>query len=322
MDLEKNNRILLETGTNKFQYAEFMVGDNTYGINIAKVREFIRVPKLQKLPKSHPSVPGVFKLRSDVIMMVNLADFLSIDSSTYKGKKIVIVTEFNGTFNGFLVDKINDIYTASWEEISSVSKSSEQTLVTGVISKKDKIVFILDFEKIISEVMADNDQLRSQTMMSTAPEFVEKKIQRTEKKIMVAEDSSFVREMIGQYLSKAGYLNIEYFVNGKQAWDRLCDYAGKGGNIENYADLLITDIEMPVMDGQHLVKRIRDDDKLQKLPILIFSSISNEVIKKRSLAIGANGQISKPELPKLVDLIDSFLIEDEGEETTDKAIEK
>ncbi len=315
MDIENNNRILLETGTNKFQYAEFKVGDNIYGINIAKVREFIRVPKLQALPKSHPSVPGVFKLRSDVIMMVNLADFLSIDNSGFKGKRIVIVTEFNGIFNGFLVDKINDIYTASWEEISSVSKSSEQTLVTGVISKKDKIVFILDFEKIISEVMADTEQYRSQSLMSTAPEFVEKKINRTEKKIMVAEDSSFVRNMIGQYLTKAGYINIEYFVNGKQAWERLNDYSKKDDDINNYVDLLITDIEMPVMDGQHLVKRIRDDKKLKKLPIVIFSSISNEVIKKRSLAIGANGQISKPELPKLVDLIDDFLLKkDENED--------
>jgi two-component system, chemotaxis family, chemotaxis protein CheV len=305
------DKILLETGTNKFQYAEFSIGPNTYGINIAKVREFIRVPSFKKLPKSHSSVEGVFKLRSDVIMLVNLAKFLGIDNSNVKGRKLVIVTEFNGVFNGFLVDKINDIFTASWEEISSVSKSSEQTLVTGIISKEDKIVFILDFEKIISEVMEEEEPYKKQTLMSTSPESVEKRVKRTEKKIMVAEDSSFARDMIKDYLTKAGYKNIEYFENGKAALDRLLDYTKKPGKLNNYVDLLLTDIEMPLMDGQHLVKRIRGDKNLRSLPIVIFSSISNDVIRRRSMAIGANGQISKPELPKLVDLLDKILLKEE-----------
>ncbi len=305
------NRILLETGTNKFQYAEFSIGPNTYGINIAKVREFIRVPQIKKLPKSHHAVEGVFKLRSDVIMLVNLAKFLGIDNSGVKGRKLVIVTEFNRVFNGFLVDKINDIFTASWEEISAVSKSSEQTLVTGVISKEDKIVFILDFEKIISEVMEEEEPYKKQTLSSTSPESVEKRNKRNEKKIMVAEDSSFVRDMIKDYLTKSGYQNIEYFENGKSALDRLMDYKNNEGKLSKYVDLLITDIEMPLMDGQHLVKRIRSDKDLRKLPIVIFSSISNEIIKRRSMAIGANGQISKPELPKLVDVLDRLLINKE-----------
>ncbi len=307
--LIKNDNILLETGTNKFQYAEFTIGPNTYGINIAKVREFIRVPtNIQPLPKAHFSVPGVFKLRNEVMMLVDLAKFIKIDNVSYTGKKIVIITEFNSSFNGFLVDKINDIYTASWEDISSVSKSSEQTLVTGVISKKGKIVFILDFEKILSEIMAEEDPVKSQAYLSTAPVDVDKKIDRTEKKIMVAEDSSFVRDTIKTYLTNAGYINIETFDNGKEAWDRINSYLKREGDITKYVDLLITDIEMPLMDGQHLVKRIRGEKKLKDLPIIIFSSISNEVIKRRSLAIGASGQISKPELPKLVDMLDDFLL--------------
>jgi len=125
---------------------------------------------------------------------------------------------------------------------------------------------------------------------------------------MVAEDSSFVRDTIKTYLTNAGYINIETFDNGKEAWDRINSYLKREGDITKYVDLLITDIEMPLMDGQHLVKRIRGEKKLKDLPIIIFSSISNEVIKRRSLAIGASGQISKPELPKLVDMLDDFLL--------------
>ncbi|MFW5800320.1 MAG: chemotaxis protein CheW, partial [Spirochaetota bacterium] len=191
MNNENKNRILLETGTNKFQYAEFKIGTNTYGINIAKVKEFIRVPEFSPLPKSHFSVPGVFKLRSDVIMLVDLAKYLGIDNKQTPKKRLVIVTEFNGLYTGFLVDKINDIYTASWEDISSVSKTSNQTLVTGVISKKDKIVFILDLEKIVSDVRAETDYTEDQTYTSTHPVNISKKINRSEKKIMMAEDSSF-----------------------------------------------------------------------------------------------------------------------------------
>lgn len=300
--MDDKKGILLETGTNEFEIVEFNVGKVNYGINVAKVREVINLVPITKMPQAHPYVDGLFTLRGRVMPLVNLPRCLN--QETEDDLKNIIVTEINNYNIGFLVNSVSRIHRISWTEMEPAPNVSDSPMVVGIIKMLDKMVLLLDFEKIIAEI---NPEINEK--LTTLPEVTKDiKDQRNDIKVFVAEDSPMLRDLLVQTLHDAGYITTRDFSNGKLAWEALQKIGKEEAPLDDSINILISDIEMPQMDGHHLLTQIREHNKLGKLPVIFFSSLINEEMRRKGEAIGANGQISKPEIGQLIDLIDSLVL--------------
>jgi len=292
--------ILLETGTNEFEIVEFAVGNVNYGINVAKVREVINVVPITKMPNSHPYVDGVFTLRGRLMPLVNLSRCLGSEDNGSTASNI-IVSELNNYYVGFLVNEVSRIHRVSWTAMEPVPNISNSDMVVGIIKMAEKLVSLLDFEKIVAEI---NPEMNIK--LTTVPQSSDDvKAKRKTKKIMIAEDSHMLRDLLVETLHQAGYLNVIAYNDGKSAWDALKILAKSESPLDEKINMLITDIEMPQMDGHRLLKLIREDQVLKTLPVVIFSSLINDEMRRKGEAIGATGQVSKPEIAKLIALLDT-----------------
>ncbi|WP_094606614.1 chemotaxis protein [Sporomusa silvacetica] len=294
--------ILLESGTNEFEIVEFSIGPVSYGINVAKVREVINPLTITKMPNVHPWVDGIFTLRGRVMPLVNLPRCLGAESSTTSPK--VIVSELNNYFVAFLVDEVSRIHRISWTAMEQPPNIANSEMVVGIIKMAEKMVILLDFEKIVSDINPEMNEKFNQ-ITSAAPNVMDI---RKNKTILVAEDSRLLRDLLLSTLHNAGYASIILTENGQDAWEKIEKLAANGEPIENKLQLVITDIEMPQMDGHHLTKRIKENEKFKHLPVILFSSLINEEMRLKGQSIGANGQVSKPEIAELIDLIDKFIL--------------
>ena len=296
-----DTKILLENGTNELEVLEFTLGGNHYGINVAKVREILTYEKVTPVPNAHPSIEGIFMPRDTMIPVVNLKRSIGLPESDDKG--LLIITNFNKLNIAFRVDAVLGIHRVSWEEIikpDTTINAAGAGVSTGIIKMDNKLIIILDFEKIVTDISPETG-LR----MSEIDELGER--ERRNIPIIIAEDSPLLNKMITDSLKKAGYVNLIINNNGKEAWDKLNDIKRKG-NIEQQVGCVITDIEMPVMDGHRLTKLIKGDPKLNGVPVIIFSSLVNEEMRKKGEQLGADAQLAKPEIGNLVKEIDKLLI--------------
>ncbi|MCL1939792.1 MAG: chemotaxis protein [Desulfovibrionaceae bacterium] len=299
--------ILLEAGTNELEIVEFHLDEfepdgvtpykGYYGVNVAKVLEIIRLPKVTELPEvGDKSVLGAFNLRSHVIPLVDLSLWLGKARSSPAGEAKVIVTEFNNVTTAFMVSGVNRIHRISWEEVEPpnayVSALTSNT-ITGVVKLEGRIIFLLDLERI---VQALNPQLALR--LDEAIDWKSGGRYRA----LVADDSTVIREMLKDLLQRANF-EVEAFTNGKDAWEKLDDIRRKSIEadkpIENYLQVVVSDIEMPQMDGHNLCKRIKEDTVLKRLPVLLFSSLITDRLRHKGDAVGADDQISKPEVTQL-----------------------
>lgn len=300
MAVEKNG-ILLESGTNEFEIVEFLVGGVRYGINVAKVREVIQSASfpVTKVAKAHPYLDGVITLRGSTIPLVNLPRCMKHGQGSHC--KSIIVTEINAYAIGFLVDDVLRIHRISWNDMESPPQVGGNSRVVGIVRFGDKIVQLMDFESIIAEV---NPKINKKlTEVESRDDNLQDLRQRAP--IVVAEDSTMLRNMVVGTLHDAGYGNVVSFVNGLEAWNFLRPEEGPGPDMGHGA--VITDIEMPKMDGHRLLKLIRDDEELRGIPVILFSSLINEEMRSKGEMLGATGQITKPEMNELVDFLDSVL---------------
>lgn len=247
---EEKKGILLETGTNEFEIVEFTVGNVNYGINVAKVREVINLVPVTAMPQTHPFVDGVFTLRDRVIPLVNLPRCLGTEGAAVNN---IIVSELNNFCVGFSVSGVTRIHRISWTEMEPAPLVSDTSLVVGVIKMTDRIIILLDFEKIIAEINPEINRKLSR-VPDSSPEVTQSRI---EKNILVAEDSAMLRELLLKTLNASGYQRILAYSNGKEAWEALETMKNKGP-IGNQVQLVITDIEMPQMDGHHLTNESKE----------------------------------------------------------------
>ena len=297
-----DTNILLESGTNELELLIFDVSGNYYGINVAKVREIINSEPVTMIPNSHPCVEGVFIPRDAIITAINLAQVLGLPNSEDAERDLFIITNFNKLNVSFRVHKIYGINRFSWSDIIVPDKtvgSQDAALATGIVKWNDHLVVILDFEKIVSDISPETGLKVSDI------EYLEGR-SRNEEPIMIAEDSALLMRLITDCLEKAGYTNIQKNVNGKEAWDKLNEYK-KDGTVDEKVHCIITDIEMPQMDGHRLLKLVRDDAVLKDIPVIIFSSLLNDDMRRKGESLGANAQLSKPEIGNLVMELDKIL---------------
>lgn len=288
------SNILLESGTNELEVLEFTVGEQSFGINIAKVTEIMNYTPVTPVPDAPPEFEGVFTPRDTVISVVDLHKVLKRESNDVE-HDLLIVCHFNQMDVGFHVTSVKGIQRISWEDIQkppAISGDGTTNIATGIAKLKDHIILVLDFEKIVSDL--NRSAVLDKTGMTRATGNLD------EKHIVIAEDSPFLNTLIVNTLNEAGYKNVVHFDNGRDAWDYISGHKELGGTMTEHISCLISDIEMPQMDGHHLTKLIKEDSELSCIPVYLFSSLINDQMRKKGEAVGADAQFSKPQIGALI----------------------
>lgn len=296
-----DSKILLENGTNELEVLEFTLDGNSFGINVAKIKEIINYMPVTPIPNSHPSIEGVFMPRDRMITAIDLKNCLQRGISQ-PDDGLFIVTNFNKLDIAFHVDNVEGIHRVSWADIIKPDSTvSSDSTALGVIKVNDKLIIILDFEKIIADISPE-------TGLRTAQIDALGERERIDVPIMIAEDSVLLNRLIVDALTKAGYVNLIHTSNGQEAYDLIQEFKEKG-TLDKHVKCVITDIEMPIMDGHRLTKLIKTDDATKDIPVVIFSSLVNDEMRMKGEALGANAQLSKPEIGDLVKVLDGLLLD-------------
>lgn len=297
-----DSKILMESGTNELEVLEFVVAGNSYGINVAKVKEIIQYQPVTTVPNSNLAIEGIFMPRDTMITAIDLRQ--CIGRGTTEPGGLFIITNFNHLDIAFHVDQVIGIHRVSWSEIvkpNATVGSSDESISTGIIKIDGKLIIILDFEKIVSDINPETGlKVEEVAAIGANPE-------RAKKAILIAEDSILLNRMIVESLNKAGYTRLIHTANGQEAYDKILEFK-EAGTLKDNVQCVITDIEMPLMDGHRLTKLIKDDDVLRSIPVVIFSSLVNDEMRRKGESLGADAQLSKPEIGNLVHLIDDLLL--------------
>jgi len=314
---QSKKEILLETGTNEVELAEFFLGERSYGVNVAKIREFVPYKKsaVTKVPNTPPSMIGMLLMRGKTIPLINLKQNLELADDSISERPVVLVTEFNKVVNGFLIDSISRIHRLSWSDIKPLNPvlSQHAHRVTGTVHVDDREVLILDLEYIIGKLFPDKMASLNvyENIESDHQSGMTMQEQRNVHNVVIADDSGMIRKLIFNALQSEGYKNVRDFDNGLSAFNYLMDVKQKVEkdkcSISDLVSIVVSDIEMPQMDGLNLCKRIKDDSLLSTIPVILFSSLINEQMILKCKRVGANGQMSKPEMKKMIGLVDDFL---------------
>lgn len=294
-----DTKILLENGTNELEVLEFVLAGNSYGINVAKVKEIIPYQPVTPVPNAHPSIEGIFMPRETMITAIDLKNCLQ--RGEYSSSGLFIITNFNKLDIAFHVDNVVGIHRVSWRDIikpDATVSTTEEGISTGIIKYNDKLIIILDFEKIVSDINPETG-----LKITDIDELGER--ERSDVPVLIAEDSVLLNKLIVDSLKKAGYQNLIHTKNGQEAYDVIQTCKAEG-TLKEHVQCIITDIEMPLMDGHRLTKLVKEDPETADIPIVIFSSLVNDEMKRKGEALGANAQLSKPEIGNLVRVVDEL----------------
>ena len=295
--------ILLENGTNELEVLEFLLEGQHYGINVAKIREIITYQNVTPVPNAHPSIEGIFMPRDTMITAINLRNCLQMRDYEEKEKatSLFIITNFNQLDIAFHVDTVLGIHRVSWNQIikpGSTVSTSEDGISTGIIKIGGELIIILDFEKIVTDI-------NPETGLKISEIYALGDRAQRDIAILIAEDSPLLNKLIVDSLKQAGYTNLIHTENGQQAYNVITQ-CKEDGTLKQHVQCVITDIEMPVMDGHRLTKLIKEDEETKDIPVVIFSSLVNDEMKRKGESLGADAQLSKPEIGNLVQIIDGL----------------
>ena len=291
--------ILLEAGTNEAELLVFLVRGKRFGVNVAKVREVLPIEDFTEIPKSHPAVDGLIDLREVVVPLVNLGRYLFGETSETddKAQESLVLLEFNNQQIAFRVQAIERIYRVSWKNmLPSPQLGNDATPITSVLRQEQGLVPLLDFESICASMGISGITLTIDSVPKN------ESVERSHMPIVFADDSRLICEMIRDSLVQAGYTSVKGFADGQDAWEHIAPLA-EASTTENIRDkvaCIITDIEMPRMDGLNLTKKVREHPTLADVPIIVFSSIATKDNENKGVQVGANFQVSKPHYDDLV----------------------
>lgn len=295
--------ILLESGTNELEVLIFRLAGQSYGVNVAKVREVILPTRATANPDQPDAVMGMFNLRGKVLPLVDLHHYFKLDHiETDESKRRIIVTEFNGQQAAFEVDAVEHIHRISWQamrEVPNLHDDSSHFSVTGVTEINNQLILMLDFESIVDHI-AMSDQLHLSHVENTLG------VDRGSKRVYLAEDSRFIVKLMVDLLHNSGYRQARVFRNGGLAWEALQADLKEG---QPLPELMISDIEMPQMDGLALTRRMKENADLCHIPVILFSSLITPDTIHKGEQVGALRQINKPQLKELVEIIDDYFAE-------------
>ncbi len=302
--MEKSKHdIISDADSNEFSVMEFTIDGKCYGINVAKVNIIMKYENVIPMPNANGCIEGIFKPREEIITVVNLPRFLNHKEYEDTSKDILIIVNMNKMSLAFHVHTVEGIRRVSWKDIDKPDTTiygSEDSLVTGIAKYQDRLIQVLDFERIMFNI-------NPEAYAEESSEPVEGKVDPS-KPILVVEDSTTPLTLIVNRLKSVGYTDITTKTNGSEAWEYLERLAEKGYNISEQVKCIISDIEMPIMDGIEFTKRVRDDLRFRHLPIILFSALVNEEMRDKCLKSGATGQISKPEINNLISVVNDCIL--------------
>lgn len=293
--------ILTEAGTNEMELLVFRVGPTPFGINVAKVREIIQRAKTISIPYAPMAVEGSFKLREQVLTMVNLGRFFTMETDQMRqGQGMAIIVEFNKISCGILVDAVERIHRLNWSKIQPPPQYLVDigAPITGVTYIDEKIVLVVDFEKIISEILGVESVSATENNQANDP------VTGKDAHILLVDDSIVVRESLTERLNENGYENLTVCTDGQDAWETIEKQRREEAKL---FDLVLTDIEMPRMDGLHLTSKIKSDPELKNIPVILFSSLITKDNINKGKAVGADAQASKPDSKGMIKAIEDCL---------------
>jgi two-component system chemotaxis response regulator CheV len=315
MKEKATQEILLESGTNEMEILEFYLGDQSFGINVHKLREIIQYEpaKTTSLPDSPPSMLGTLLVRGQSIPLIDLNTHLnrSNKGSATNDRPIVLVCQFNNRVNGFLIGGVNQIHRISWEDVKPMPSLFEpfRPRFTGSIQVSDREILIVDLEHIVAEI--DPELGMCYDLKGSATKETGALEKRGRVNLMIAEDSALIRAGIQKVLAASGYSRVTSFVDGEDCYRALQAIHGRASSEEEVLQqvrLLITDIEMPKMDGLTLCRKIREELGLKNLRVIMFSSLITQQMAAKCNSVGADGCIGKPQIPELVALVDTLCL--------------
>ena len=307
--------ILLESGTNELEIIEIYIDEEEgyrgyYGINVAKVLEIINLPDhLTMPPHAARFVAGVFNHRGKVIMLLDLACWLGRKQAKSE-KTIVIITEFNKITSAFLVSGVTRIHRTSWSHIKPLDGYMQNVCdaVTGVILLENRTVLMLDLERAMGELdprlnvpYSEIEEKEDKKETDPRPEVADLIYPV---KILHADDSRMIRRSMKDLLEKEQEFTVTSMVDGKQAWEYLLEIKSEAAQqqkpITEFIDIILSDVEMPEMDGYHFCQQVKNDTELHVLPFVLFSSLINDKIRHKGESVGADAQYTKPSPAELV----------------------
>ncbi|MGL4345057.1 MAG: chemotaxis protein [Cellulosilyticaceae bacterium] len=297
------NNILLETGTGELEIVEFLVKGAHYSINVLKIKEIIKLDTIAPSPGAPAAIAGKSSVRNQLVSVIDLRMVLHQERTPDYSQTIGLLCEFNQTTVVFLVDQVLGIKRIKWSELNNSDVVDTSSLVVGTILLNETIITLLDFESIVLSLAPKN------TYYMPAPSAsVDLDKKRQQVNLVLADDSKTVRALLNDALHGSGYNNLTFFNDGAAAYNYLTNLRDTyGEDFKNHVNLLITDIEMPMLDGYTLTRQIKEDYILNTLPVIIFSSLITDDLYHKGRQVGAEAQISKPSLKKLVAIIDELV---------------
>ena len=292
--------ILLEAGTNELEVLVFKLGTTPFGINVAKVREIVAPCETIAIPFAPDAIEGSFKLRDEILTLINLGRHFDMEGEQIRqGQGVIIVLEFNDTHCGLFVDEVSRIYRLRWDEIQSPSRYlvNLQAPVTGVAHIDSQTVLMADFETVVSDILG------VPCVNVTVETGVDLGSQE-KARIMVVDDSYLVRKVLVQRFNEAGLTNLIVCDDGQDAWNRI---EAQRDQENGPCDLVLSDIEMPGMDGLHLTSKIKNDPQLKHIPVVLFSSLITPDNVKKCQAVGADAQMKKSDGDEMILTVTSLI---------------
>ncbi|MBX7143768.1 MAG: chemotaxis protein [Oligoflexia bacterium] len=299
---KESKGILLESGTNEVEFLRFTISSENYGINVGKVRQIVEFKNYYIVPPPEPTpgVVGTTKYREKAITIINLQEVLGLAPSTADSvKRLILICEFNNYTCGLLMDSVLGITRCSWQDFHPMAQTSLHkgpAAVVGVITVKEQMYPILDIESIIGMLVPETSiEHFSDQVQKTLPEL------RQSVRVLYCEDSPTVQRMVMKTLTEAGYKSVQVCANGADGVNYIETHGAQ--NI----DLIISDIEMPKMDGLAFCKAVRARPELKTVPFVFFSSMVNSEMQEKCSSVGGDAAFSKPQIHEIVAKIDKLL---------------
>lgn len=288
--LDSVNQRTQLVGQNRLELLTFRLnGRQRYGINVFKVKEVLQCPKLTSMPNLHRLVKGVAHIRGQTVSVIDMSLAVGGRPTTDVDKSFVVIAEFNRTIQAFLVSSVERIINMRWEAIlpppNGTGKSNYLTAVTNI---DNELVEIIDVEKILAEITPVNEDMDSSIGEQIAQVEQEKEFVR---RILIADDSSVARKQVQRAIESIGF-EVVTTKDGKDAYEKLLEMLSEGP-ISNQISLVISDIEMPEMDGYTLTAEIRRHNELKDLYVILHSSLSGVFNQAMVERVGANAFIAK-----------------------------
>jgi len=344
---QKDQGILLKSGTNEVEFIEFYINGVSYGINVSKVQKVIELTNTQitRMLQTPPAVLGTFHLQDKPVGVIDLRQALNIhpddipegakapeeqagDQRAGGERKLILVTRFNRRTTGFVIDAVHKIHRTSWEHFQPISQSISDRggdsggYTTGTIEMNGRIVLVLDLERLMLDFCPEAHKCSeaAQAAMSSDEAL---RAKRAAARIIYAEDSTVIRKKTMQVMEKAGYTNITSFDNGQSAYEHIAGItkqaADEGKKVTDFVDCIVTDIEMPKMDGLTLCNNVKNGGNGGIPAVVVYSSLISDEMSAKCRSVGADAQLSKPHGEEIVVLLDKLCFGIEPTSNTEAA---